>query len=117
MGRGHRKNFRKSGVYKLVHEHFEKIFSKRLSINRGYARGLMSCENHNNETSVSHNAQLRLLRASHSRAFGALSLARICFDFMQSVSSIPVSTSTTQHPSLFLTFLIIKTYDCRMDLK
>ena len=28
-------------MYTLVHEHFEKIISKRLYINRGYARGLL----------------------------------------------------------------------------
>src|SRR3989338_709229 len=41
MRRGHRKNEQESAVDTGVNEHFERIFSKRSSINRGYARGLM----------------------------------------------------------------------------
>src|SRR3990167_4908809 len=42
MRQGRGKNERKTGVYIKVHEDFERIFSKRLAMHGGYARGLMN---------------------------------------------------------------------------
>ena len=42
MRQGRRKNERKTGVYIKVHEDFERIFSKRLAMPGGYARGLLN---------------------------------------------------------------------------
>src|SRR3989338_3902857 len=42
MRQGRRKNEFESGAYTLVCEHFKRIFPKRLPINRGYARSLLS---------------------------------------------------------------------------